>query len=109
MLLRLLCVSLSSHFAYLIVFGLRLSKLEFVGLWVELSLGAEMKTSRRPQSDEYSLGSEVLCYSSGPQSELPPEELQSDPWLMNQDLASHRRWQKKEQQQRVKNEIRLGN
>ena len=41
--------------------GLRLSTLEFVGSWVELGLGAEMRTSRRPHSDRYSLGSEVLC------------------------------------------------
>ena len=39
------------------LFGLRLPTLEFVGSWVELGLGAEM----RPHSDEYSLGSEVLC------------------------------------------------
>ena len=43
------------------LFGLRLPALEFVGCWVELGLGAEMRTSRRHHSDEYSLGSEVLC------------------------------------------------
>ena len=43
------------------LFGLRLPALEFVGCWVELGLGAEMRTSGRPHSDEYSLGSEVLC------------------------------------------------
>ena len=43
------------------LFGLRLPTLEFVGCWVELDLGAEMKNSVRPQSYEYSLGSEVLC------------------------------------------------
>ena len=42
-------------------FGLRLPTLEFVGCWVELSLGAEVRTSMRHQSSEYSLGSEVLC------------------------------------------------
>ena len=43
------------------LFGLRLPTLEFVGCWVELGLGAKMRTSGRPHSDEYSLGSEVLC------------------------------------------------
>ena len=43
------------------LFGLRLLTLEFVGCWVDLGLGFEMRTSRRPHSDEYSLGSEVLC------------------------------------------------
>ena len=43
------------------LFGLRLTALEFAGSWVELGLGAEMRTSGRPHSDEYSLGSEVLC------------------------------------------------
>ena len=42
-------------------FGLRLPTVEFVGNCVELGLGAEMTTSVRPHSDEYSLGSEVLC------------------------------------------------
>ena len=42
------------------LFGLRLPTLEFVGFWVELGLGAEMN-SVRLHSDEYSLGSEVLC------------------------------------------------
>ena len=41
--------------------GLRLPTLGFVGYWVELGLGAEMRNSVRPHSDEYSLGSEVLC------------------------------------------------
>ena len=43
------------------LFGLRLPTLEFVGSWVELGLGAKMKNFGRPHSDEYSLGSEVLC------------------------------------------------
>ena len=43
------------------LFGLRLPAVEFVGCWVELGLGTEMITSRRPHSDKYSLGSEVLC------------------------------------------------
>ena len=43
------------------LFGLRRPILEFVGCWVELGLGAEMRTSGRPHSDEYSLVSEVLC------------------------------------------------
>ena len=34
------------------LFGLRLPTLEFVGSWVELSLGAEMRTSVRTHSDE---------------------------------------------------------
>ena len=43
------------------LFGLRLPTLEFVGYWVELGLGAEVRNSVRPHSGEYSLGSEVLC------------------------------------------------
>ena len=43
------------------LFGLRLPTLAFVGYCVELGLGAEMKSSMRPHSDEYSLWSEVLC------------------------------------------------
>ena len=58
-------------FLFYWLFGLRLRTLEFVGYWVELGLGAEMRNSMRPLSDEYSLGSEVLCYSSGSDSELP--------------------------------------
>ena len=42
------------------LFVLRLPTLEFVGCWVELGLGAEMRTSVRPHSDEYSLGSGSL-------------------------------------------------
>ena len=44
-----------------LLFGLRLPTLEFVGCGVELCLGAEMGTSVRPHSGEYSLESEVLC------------------------------------------------
>ena len=40
---------------------LSLPTLGFVGYWVELDLGAEMRNSMRPHSDEYSLGSVVLC------------------------------------------------
>ena len=43
------------------LFDLRLPALEFVGCWVELGLGAEMRTSRSPHSSEYSLGYEALC------------------------------------------------
>ena len=43
------------------LFGLRRPTVVFVGWWVEPGLGAKMRTSRRPQSDEYSLGSKVLC------------------------------------------------
>ena len=43
------------------LFGLRLPTLQFLGCWVELVLDAEMRTSGRPHSDEYSLGSEILC------------------------------------------------
>ena len=43
------------------LFDLRLPTLEFVDYWVELGLCAEMRTSVRPHSYEYSLGSEVLC------------------------------------------------
>ena len=48
-------------FLFYWLFGLRLPTLEFVGYCVELGLGAEKKNSVRPQSDEYFLGSEVLC------------------------------------------------
>ena len=41
-------------------FGLRLPTLEFVGYWVELGLGAEMRNPMRPYSDGCSLGSEIL-------------------------------------------------
>ena len=47
--------------SYWLLFGLMLPTLKLVGCWVELGLCAEMKTSGRPHSDEYSLGSEVLC------------------------------------------------
>ena len=43
------------------LFGLRHPALEFAGSWIELGLGAERRTSGRPYSDYYSLGSEVLC------------------------------------------------
>ena len=48
-------------FLFYWLFDLRLPTLEFVGYWVELGLGAEMRNSVRAQSNEYSLGSEVLC------------------------------------------------
>ena len=48
-------------FLFYWLFGVRLPTLEFVGYWVELGLDAEMRTSVRPHSSEYSLGSEVLC------------------------------------------------
>ena len=70
------------------LFVLRLPALEFVGCWVELGVGAEMRTSRTPHSDEYSLGSEVLFYSCGSDLELPLQELRPDPRLVNQDPAS---------------------
>ena len=93
------------------LFGLRLPTLEFVGYCVELGLGAEMSNFVRPHSDEYSLRSEVLCLSSGLDSELPQQELWPDPWLRNQDLASCMGWgkKKKENNNKVKNKIRLGN
>ena len=43
------------------LFGLRLPTLKFVCYWVEPGLGAEIRNSVAPHSDEYSLGSEVLC------------------------------------------------
>ena len=43
------------------LFGLRLPTPGFVAYWVELDLGAEMRNSMRPHSDEYSLEFEVLC------------------------------------------------
>ena len=70
------------------LFGLRRPALEFASSLIELGLGAEMRTSRRPHSDWYSLGSEVLCYSSGLDSELPPQELGPELWPGNQDPAS---------------------
>ena len=33
------------------LFGLRCPALEFAGSWIELGLGAEMRTSGRPHSD----------------------------------------------------------
>ena len=39
---------------------LRHPALEFAGSWIELGLGAEMRISGRPHSDEYSLWSEFL-------------------------------------------------
>ena len=47
-------------FLFYSLFGLRLPMLEFVGYWVELGLGAEMRNSMRPHSDDYFLASEVL-------------------------------------------------
>ena len=82
-------------FLFYWLFGMRLPTLEFVGYWVELGLGSEKRTSVRPHSDEYSLGSEALCYSSGSDSELPLQELLPNPGLGNQDPASHMGWQKK--------------
>ena len=43
------------------LFGLRLPTLEFVGYWVELGFGVEMRNSVRPHSNEYSVVNEVLC------------------------------------------------
>ena len=48
-------------FLFYWLFGLGPPTLEFVGCWVELGLGAEMRTSVRPHYNEYSLESEVLC------------------------------------------------
>ena len=70
------------------LFGVRRPAMEFAGSWIELGLGAEIRNSVRPHSIEYSLGSEVLYYSSGLDSELPPQELRPHPGLMNQDPAS---------------------
>ena len=63
----------------------------------------------RTHSDEYSLGSEVLCWSSGSDLEFPPQELWPTPWLVNQVPASHVGGQKKKNNNKVKNKIRLGN
>ena len=41
-----------------------------------------MRNSMSLHSDEYSLGSEVLCQSSGSDSELPLEELRPNPQLL---------------------------
>ena len=76
------------------VFGLRLPAQESVGCGVMLGLGANMRTSGRPHADEYSLGSEILCYSSGLDLELPQPELWPEPQFVNQDPSSHVLWQK---------------
>ena len=78
-------------------FGLRLPTLGFVGHWVELGLGAEMRNSVRPHSDEYSLESEVLLLVQWFRLRVPLQELQPDPGLMNQDPASRLRRRKKKQ------------
>ena len=92
------------------LFGLRLPTLVFVGYWVELGLGSEMRNSMRPHSTEYSPGSEVLCYSSGSDLELPLQEFWPYPWIVNQDPTSCMGCQKKrENNNKVKNKIRLGN
>ena len=98
-------------FLFYWLFGLRLPTLEFVGYWVELCFAAEMRNSVKPHSDEYSLGYEVLCESSGSDLELPLQVLPPDPGLANQDPASCLGWQKKkkEKNNKVKNKIRLGN
>ena len=83
------------------LFGLRCPPLEFVGCLIELGLGAKMRTSRRPHFDDYSLGSEVLCYSSSSDSELRPQELQPNPRLMNQEPASSVGWKKKNKKRRT--------
>ena len=75
-------------FLFYWLFGVRLPTLEFIGCCVELGLGAEMRTSVRPHSAEYSLGYEVLCWSSGSDSELPPQKLRPNPRYVNQDPAS---------------------
>ena len=46
------------------------------------------------------MGSEVPFQSSGLDSELPPQELQPDPWLVNQDPTSCARVAKKEKRER---------
>ena len=51
------------------LFGRRLLTLGFVGYWVELGLGAEMRNSMIPHSNEYSLGSARACE---PRSRKPP-------------------------------------
>ena len=99
-------------FLFYRLFGLRLPILEFVGYWVELGLGAEMRNSVRPHSNEYSQGSEVLCQCSGLDSELPPQELPPDSVLANQDPTSRVWWppkKKRENSNKVKYKIRLGN
>ena len=59
----------------LLVVWLEASNTGVCRLLRRLGLGAEMRNSVRPHSDEYSLGSEVLCSSSGSDSELPLQEL----------------------------------
>ena len=76
------------------LFGLRRPALEFAGSWVEPGLGVEMSTSGRPHSDEFSLGSEVLCQSTGLDLALPPQELRPDPQPENQDPTSCVAWKK---------------
>ena len=48
-------------FLFYWLFGWVLHVLEFVGYLVELGVGVEMRTSRRLHSDEYLLGSQVIC------------------------------------------------
>ena len=99
-------------FLFYWLFGLRLPALEFVGYWVELGLGAEMRNSVGPHSDEYSLGSEVLCLSSGSDLELRLQELLPNPGFANQDPTSCKGQQKKKKREnnnKVKNKIILGN
>ena len=85
------------------LFGLWLPALEFVSCWVELGLGAKMRTSGRPYSDEYSLWSEVVLYLfSGLDLELPSQEPWPDPQPMNQDPRSCTEWQKKKRNRTIK-------
>ena len=70
------------------LFGLRLPTLEFVGCWVELGLGAEMRTSGRltpmniPWGLRFSVSPVVWTWNSHCRSSGPT------PRLVNQDPTS---------------------
>ena len=85
----------------LLLFGLRLPTLEFLGCWVELGLGAEMRNSMRPHSDEYSLGS----FSVSLVVQTPSSHCRSfgpTPRLVNQDPSMCMGRKKKKNSNKVK-------
>ena len=97
------------------LFGLRLPTLEFVGWWVELGLGAEMRTSMRPHSDEYSLGSEVLSFQWFGLG-APTTGASARPWACEPRSCkppgvakTNKQTKKPHNSNKVKNKIRLGN
>ena len=91
------------------LFDLRLPTLEFVSCWVELGLGAEMRTSRRPHSNEYSLGSEALLFQwfglRAPTTGALVQPLAHEP--RSRKSCGGAKKKKKENNNKVKNKIRL--